>query len=885
MADDDSLLDVFVNIKTRFDQDLEKMTQDVLDKVKDKFINFKLPAIKVAAPVVSGGSGGSGGKSGSGLAGDFDAAKRSAQGLQSELRNISVLISGLGDTSLTKSIRLAQVELQQINADLNDSKKSDDPLGLQKVLGRLDQVKDRVKEIVSESSPTRANTAIFNRFQNEESTLRVTSNVESSLRQQAVQGIPSEKRAEILAAAGDIKKQENALRLVANAFDGSKESLNAYLVEFVKLNGVTESVRIELAKLGITLNDLDGTANADFLNSSNLRGKLKDVQVDSTRTGSSFNNLSNNAYQAGQAIEDFAVGFSLNGIAGGIRGAANNVAFILNDMSRLPGVTNAAVAAVQKMKPSLPLKEAKELGEKYASMIPLAAGIGSAFAIVVLPKMVEWLQSLTEIEFKLQDIGEQIKRNVANAEFKVNLDIGSSKFARDLEDAQSIEDVTKRTNDLIQKRNDNQQQIIETTKALEDSGAFFRAAGDIKTALDLSVKSREAAREAISLNAQKLFGGLPSSGSTKLDAFVDRSLPGRIFGGTAGDKEKLAENLRASVEGVKTFREAAFALDQAQEAVLSGDPESNKKLTAAADLFAKISKEIDRSKKTADGLFFSSISADNAESLKKSLQEVGTELDKLNKLAKENEEIQNKNITQGLDAIIAKNRELAFGIKLAQAELKDTIFDGASEIDKIFIKNDKVREGIDDLLTKSLQSSDPNVGLKGIAAADSANATQSALLQLELGNLLKKSKTELKGLEEKNKTSTFTNFEDFVKKLQTNVLGADDKLIESQKNLTEKIEFLTGAIEREKENFDKNSGRAAFVGNRGAEERRFGQLNGPDGFRGGFGIPENSQLDSLAFTFSNAPVFKIMTDVMNRQLEQQRETKDAVKKIPGAVAQ
>ena len=858
---EDSLLDVFVNVKIK--DEVLKSTEDTIDsavkRLQQKFgaVNTSIASAGAAAARASGGAsgGGSGGGSGgaSALAQQYRTAARAAQDLAIETGRVGQLVKSVKSEELSQNFRVATNELKDLQTIMKSGREDADPLALEETLRRLQLVRERLQELSTQTSG-----GTFGRRNQQEDFAQIIENerlqksnfrIDVGLRGQFSQGAGFDKKKELAQLSAEAQRAEVQFESLARTFRNTGKGLDTLILQSARLKG--------------------------------SRGALVN-SFDEIKLGSqSFNTLSNIAYQAGQAVEDFAVGFSLNGLAGGIRGAANNVAFILNDMSRLPQVTKAATAAVKLMKPALPLKEAQELGAKYASMIPLAAGLGSAFAIVVLPKMVEWLQTLTEVEFKLQDIGEQIRRNVADADFSAGLDIGSSKFQRDLENAKSIEDVVEKTNALLEKRDENQKKIVETTKALDDSGALLRAAGDIKTALELALKARDATLDKISLEGQKIFGGLPSTGNKAIDTLVDRSLPGRIFGGVAGDKDKLSEDFRAAREGVKLLQEAAFALDKAQESVLSGKPGANKDLVAASDLFAKISAEVDKAKASADGFFFSGISKEKAESLKKSLSELSSELDKLNRLSRESEEIQNRNITQGLDAIIAKNKELAFGIKLTQKEIAGTTFEGASKINELFQKNDKVRKGIDDLILKALQQNDPSTRRKALVAADAANETQSLAFQNELGSLLKKSKEELKKIEDKDRKSTFTNPEDFAKKLQANVLSSDDKLIKSQEDLRKEIQVLNEAISKERNNFGENGGKFFPLSDRGAASKRADQLGD---FRSSLRVGDNGVMEEK-FVSAIREAVQWLADPFGKVVQSQDKTTDAVKKIPGAVAQ
>ena len=802
------------------------------------------------------------------------------------IKGAGSVIGQSGDAGIAADFARLNEQIDAAKLKLSQGIKADNLIdvttastNIRRLSAEIDALRLKASDVTTENTGRRAT---FDQLKIEETKTKVESDVGASLRQQAVQGISSKDRQSILESAGQIKILEAALQAADKAFDGSEAKLLEYIAALIRLNGVTDSTRDALAKLKLPLVDNAGLGElGGSATGLGARGDLKEKQQDLQKMGSSFNNLSNNAYQAGQAFEDFAVGFSLNGLAGGIRGAANNVAFILNDMSRLPGVTNLAVAAVQKMKPAMPVKEAQALGAKYASMIPLAAGIGSAFAIVVIPKMVEWLQSLTEVEVKLNDISDKIKSSVSNLQFDVGLQIESSKFEKDLEDARDIESVVSRTNDLIQKRDENQQKISAIQSGLTDSGGIQRTRSDLVPSLELLQKARTNLQSKINENLNPLFGApQPEIAQSFIDELeVVQTNIGKI------------QDLFLTIDKI----DDPFGTNTVQE--------TNEEFIRASELLQDINKELDDAKEKADGKFFSSINADDFTKLKANFKEIGVEITNIAQLAKANEIIDSFNIESSLTAIIEKNKELAFGIRLARQEAAGTVPEGSSVLSELFDKNDNLRKQLDASIIKGLESSDPKVRDLAIKAADAANQNLSSNLQLQLETAIKKAKDQLKTLEEKDKKSEFTNIDDFVKKLQINALSSEDQKLKATKDLILVNQRLIQALEQERQDFQRNISKFSGLDNERdksgiAERIRKEELRAK---RGVFGIPIgdemeilNGVIDSIKETFSSdfnikdiviAQVAAMketigqLLEPLNRISGSTKETVDAVKRI------
>jgi hypothetical protein len=808
VADDESLMDVFVRVLPHPDND------DVVKAAADK--------TKAMFSQIAGGTVGPGAaRATDELKRGFIEAKRYAEDLAREAASLFRTVKATGDTDISARFRDAMQELKRAQIDLARGNQDADPFALDRTLERLDQVRAKMREAGGEGlrafpSSQRIRDDFAGVIESERQN-RSEFNIDTNLKRQFDKGLNFAQKEEIAILIANVQKAEVAFDSLGRTFKRTSGDAQAQADQLNRLNQAARNL-------------------------TEARQAVEDTFKTRPPGSRSTNALSNNAYQLGQAFEDASVGFQLNGFAGAVRGSANNIAFILNDLSRMEAVQ-------------------ARLGAGWANALPLIAGIGSGLAIVVLPKMIEWLQSLYEVEFKLKDIGEQIKRNVENAEFKVGLSIGSEGFGRQVSQAKSLEEIISKTNDLLVKQDENLQKINATSGALEKSGAFTRGSDDISTAFQVAVRSRDQLEQKIKTIREQA-----------------QSLPGGIFG--IGPTEKELADLKRNEEGVRLLANASQDLDKVQRATKSGSDTLPKDILKAAESFSLVTQELDRAKSETDGIF-SAISKENAEALKKSLSEIGVELDKINKLAIEAAEIQSKNLVQGLDAIIDKNKELAFGIKLAQAEIKGLTFEGASKIDEIFLKNDRVREDISELILKALQQDDPATRAKALEAADAANETQSGLLRNDLERLLKKSKDELKKLEERDKSSTFTNFEDFSKKLQTNVLKSDTELIKSQNHLKQQITVLTEAIRLEDQNFAKNGGRFFPLSDRGADANRAEQL---EAFRSGFKLQTpQEQAANQAAAFEQA--LRVLMPPLFQLVDSQNKTTEAVKQVPGAVAQ
>lgn len=366
----------------------------------------------------------------------YRATKREAEALSSEVSVLSKATSSLKQPGLASGLELANGEVRRIKEELKTM--PEDPLRLQSAIDDLSTVRERISSIGLQISQKSILESDFKRIVEEEQINRKTSQIESRLRRGSAQGLQFDDKI-------DLNQMDAKIRLTEAEFDRLAKTVN-----------ITEKELIDLLLVYKELNDIpvQGLVNpaASQLNNlgqnqidQTLRASRAAKEAALTENSRSFNTLSNNAYQLGQAFEDAAVGYSLNGFAGAVRGAANNVAFILNDVSRLKEVQDALPAG-------------------WAKQLPLIAGIGSALAVTVLPKLIEWISSLFELESKLEDIAEQVAETFEDQSFKVKFEVDAAELRRSLSTAESVNEVLEKIRDLSFNR---EQKTIEIKSIFE----------------------------------------------------------------------------------------------------------------------------------------------------------------------------------------------------------------------------------------------------------------------------------------------------------------------------------------------------------------------------------------------------------------------------------
>lgn len=515
MSSGDSLLDVFVRILP--EPNSEQLIRDAVARTQAMFGQMTQSAnaataaatraLNTAARNAGGGSGGSGGGGtggGNGLAQQYREALRAAQDLAIETGRIGAVVRQIGNDNLSQDFRLAANQLKDIQVLMRRGREDSDPLALDVTLERLELVRQRLNEIrqasVGASFVGTDQQQRFNSIIETERINRPNFQIDVGVRRAALQGLDFKAKQELNELIATAQKAEIQFESLRRTFVSTGEGLE---------NLAAQSVQLEQFR----------TAVLDKLNETAQTG------------GRSFNTLSNSAYQLGQAFEDAAVGFSLNGFAGAIRGSANNIAFILNDMSRIDVIQKALPAG-------------------WAKQLPLIAGIGSALAILVLPRLFEWLESLNDIEGKFRDISDEIAASFEDRDFRINFGLENAELQQSIGSAETVLDILKQIRELDFQAKNKSEQIKQIFVGLEDLELF----GDEETAISKIQGQVARLFEITQRQVEEQAKKISEVGPTKQlinDNFVN------TFFGVFG-----AESDTSRLSGLKAFRDEIFSVQR-----------------------------------------------------------------------------------------------------------------------------------------------------------------------------------------------------------------------------------------------------------------------------------------------------------------------------------
>ncbi len=672
-----------------------------------------------------------GGPNPPGLGSQFRDVRREVENLEESLRQLNLVKTEIKTDATKKNLQLIDTQLREINVILQRGSEDADPFALQEALNRIPALEQRLRRLSIDVSVTRALREEFEAVKVGGTRQIQDGRIRSTVAQSQIRGLPSgEIRQAILLETAAVREQELAVTRLSQAFDGSADSV-------ANLRGAINS-------LGAAQDQLDRT------------------QQLAQQTGRSFNTLSNNAYQLGQAVEDFAVGYSLNGFAGGIRGAANNVAFLLNDVSRL--------ASVQKALPA-----------GWAQQLPLIAGIGSALAIVVLPKLVEWLESLNDIEGKFIDISEELKTSFEDIEFNVKFNTDNAAFERALKSSSSVLDILKQIDDLNfdseQKKNaiKNLFDGINQATPFEDSGMsqILGMTEQFNAAIDAQDK---AVQERLKRRLRIRDADFPVL--EPVQKWADR------FDRALGFESAEGQN-SIMTELKQTLFTMQREINSASEAAIGGQ--------GTSDMFVRAQKSIaDFRKSLGANIGELDLADDKAlESFNKTFAVLEDALKKSEEIAREQENIINNSFEIAFDAAARKVTELQDQLDLSRAVALNVNVD--FDLDLLAL-DAQINEGRR-ILTESInaikkavpQTPERDAGIKTLEEEFKVRSLLS-IEQLQSTNLKEREKLEERILELKEKqrqSAKFTTLEEFAKNLQINALSGNDEESRRRKRLEE----------------------------------------------------------------------------------------------------
>jgi len=743
---DESLLDVFVNIRPdpNFQDIIRTSANEAIAEYARIFSTASIPSPRIGPPNVSGGGtgGGGGGNAGGGGAGggrgglaqEYRDAARALEDLQRNLRTVSRESSLSGIVQFDDEVKRLQDQLSDLVLNVRRQTQDRDLLGIQASLQYVDPLRQEILRLFQDVSNQRPIKEQFDlevgRGREAISEGRITNRLEASL----VRGLPSaEIRRSIAIVRSEIELAEADVRRLSAAFDGTQQSVQ-------NLSNATQNLALR-------------------------NQELKEVYQQAQQVSQSMNTLSNNAYQLGQAFEDFAVGFSLNGIAGGIRGSANNVAFILNDLSRMPAI------------------QAK-IGAKFADYLPLIAGIGSALAITVLPALFDWLESLNDIESKFEDISGILSEDFARVEFDVGLGLDRENFLRSINDAKELKDIVQQLAEQVQNAQDKGSTLKGIFEGIDETGNLSKVLNQIREFNGL-LEYRKKTLEIRVDNATT--SGSSSSVFKGFGAFGLGASTSDFLANTARDEleelRPVIEKTTLVYEGLKKAREngVAGSADQAQ-------------LRETVEGFNELLKVVE---KTAES--FDLNDSDAGKNLVAVLSEMKSEISAIEQISKEMESF-SKSVSDGLAAAESKVKDLSAAQEIIRRQINGSASDQALYVFEVLKTSrayadliENVRE-FDSLRAQQLGLGTEEIDKRAESLKESLRFQTENELLLKRKDILEEIDS-IKGKDQKRGSSSSTNFEAYVQSLQKNALSNPiDKNTAALERLTNELNDIESGL-------------------------------------------------------------------------------------------
>jgi hypothetical protein len=491
---------------------------------------------------------------------------------------------------------------------------------------------------------------------------------------------------------------------------------------------------------------------------------LSEVRNRAAQSTQSMNTLTNNAYQLGQAFEDAAVGYSLNGLTGAFRGASNNINFLINDIVRLESVQD-------------------RLGKGLAAKVTVGAAVATAITTLVLPSLIEWLQSLNDIEVKFEDISDQIKQGFDDVKFNVEIQSGERDFLRSIERAKELRDILQKLGEVAEGSSDKAEDLQRLFSGLDENDTLSVTLNQLRVANELLDERKVLLEGQRDRNKAAAESGIPlTPESQDAQMFAKAQFEVAI---------KQLESLGPQLELVKNLYDQ---LRIAREKGLSGTSDSEQ-LSRTVKLFQDVKKSVEGT--------FSELDPSDKEASKKFKETILAFQSVIGELSKASEEIDSfeKKLNEGLTLSQKKIKEFSE----TQEVIRQTIA-GTSNEQSIFTREvQRSAQEFQTLIEKIREANlalAPTEELRGLVNREADTAREALRIETETELLLRQKdvRDEIEKIsDKKDKASgkaSLTNFEQFAQTLQKNVLSLDpiDRNTQQLEKLNQELVTLDSAI-------------------------------------------------------------------------------------------
>lgn len=746
MADDESLLDVFVNIRPdpAWESHIEQMTRDAVKKITDIFAsaNVKLPNVQAAATGPSaasaiGAQAQAAAQSAGTLQDKITFARRAVQDLTIDLNRVKIGLDVVNADRLNANLELSKNTAKDLGLALNRAVEDGaDTAAIDLFIHRIELAADGAALLRDNLSAASRITAQFEQIKRDEKRDRQEFAVERKLANASSIGLQSgQLRQQIAQVTAEIQRSQNYFDELVRDFDGSPEHLE----------------RLELAARSLR-GEIEGSIG---------RNAFKQLDQDVRNATPSMNALQNNAYQLGQAFEDAAIGFSLNGIAGAVRGASNNITFLIQNM---------AVAQAQIAKTAgLPVS-------KLTQQLPLYASIAAALGLVFIEPVAKWIDSLDDVDAKFSDIADTFASTVKDTEIAT----GFSKTARELQEtlkeATSVKDILKEIEEINGR-------TVDSVDVIKQSFGDLADAGKIKDSIkDVSSLNREV--EALVATQKNRISIIENQGKTPaFNAATDT--PSLGIQASPEDIAAAKNRLNTLLSFQKEFRQATVNLRDAQISSAAGLDGTSEKVIKANESYRNLLVILKQLGPEATGDFKGSIDKDKIKQATDSVSLLAGELEKLAVQAKKLNDDSFSKLPSAWQAVIDKADQFEFSIRATRANLNGLISDEAVKLNDFLQGVLQEKENLNEIIKAQLGSDSLSL--------EELNKAKNTILRINFGNQNNVLLGQIKELQDKIEEvgkSKFTTFEQLSKDLQTNVLGGDDKAVKTMGELTKELQRL-----------------------------------------------------------------------------------------------
>jgi len=685
------------------------------------------------------------------VTGNLRAALAQATALKTEIGIVNREVKTVTAPQLTEDLQNSRNELERLILEmrgLDDSGFTAE--SLQPYLGRLEKIRSTVMTIDAARQEASENERAANDqiFALEQERLRL----QDRLRDFPPGVIPKKDRFDIQALNSALSESIRFMDVQKQAIDGTAESLARYAAAVQNVN-----------------------KNQQF-----LAEKFNDIKA----AGSSFNTLGNSAYQLGQAFEDAAIGYQLNGIAGAVRGASNNVSFLLMDMSRIPAVQTRIASLFNISR------------DAAQGVVGAVSGITAALAITVIGPMAEWLESLNDIDYGFTSLARRLEQEFSDIDLEIDVRLDETGFNRELEKLTSIKEVLEE----IRKLSENSQDLTTRLQAqVADLGAGDVMRQFVADLDDVSERIREKLEQirgdararlntANAFAADPLGGGLPGVPTPPTEAEITAQMQVSTAGG-AGELAAIQTFIRSFNRDLDVLQE------NARQGIFDVQGIRNTR-----DLLERLTERFEAAKETldpSDQNFVSEMDTD--------LQKVKKRIDALIKPARELESILNEQVASSIEAIGQKTEELA----AKQAILRGQLVGTSTEYDEMVLDISEVSRQYESLIASTIEfyrstgvAADRLKELQDSLTSEAAFEIENQILreQNDIVEKLTKAEERLADLrkKEQGRDSRKINLDRFTTAIQETALSLNetglDKNTTAIEDLTEEIGRLQDAL-------------------------------------------------------------------------------------------